>query len=202
MDRKHSSTAFLLPGRLIMSDPLRMPQTARDRTANLVFSKLLSPINKASCGASFSMTRFVASGVTSRGANPVPPLVKITLINSVSVNWSRAACIRGMPDCNYHVKSRGKCTDLDLLDFIRNQFVSNILDAELVIDQFLQMRSTQVHSLPAGTRVTHGNHSTSYIAHFPKSTTVQQKSNSAEALNLLPHPVSAEHFPMHGTAHP
>ena len=37
-------------------------------------------IVSANPGASFSMTARVASGVTSRGANPVPPVVKIRLI--------------------------------------------------------------------------------------------------------------------------
>jgi len=43
-----------------------------------VHLRLSNAINKASCGASFVITLRVASGVTSRLAKPVPPVVKIT----------------------------------------------------------------------------------------------------------------------------
>jgi hypothetical protein len=54
-----------------------MPHTARDSDASGVSSRLRNRINSASPGASRSITARVASGVLSRGANPVPPVVRI-----------------------------------------------------------------------------------------------------------------------------
>lgn len=47
-----------------------------DSIAIFVLDRLWYKIVAGMAGASFSMTLRVASGVTSRGANPVPPVVK------------------------------------------------------------------------------------------------------------------------------
>lgn len=67
-------------------------------------------------------------------------------------------------------------TYLDLLDFIRDQFVLNILHPELVIDQTLQVGSAEVDCLPAGARITHGNYAKRKIAHDSKQLVYTKRS--------------------------
>jgi hypothetical protein len=56
---------------------LRAPHTDRDSAPSGVIFTLSALINSANPGASRSITSRVASGVTSRGPSPVPPVVKI-----------------------------------------------------------------------------------------------------------------------------
>ena len=73
------STAPLgLPGRLRMRVRPRIPATARDSMACGVILSDSARMTSARPGASRSITDRVASGVTSRGAKPVPPVVSIT----------------------------------------------------------------------------------------------------------------------------
>jgi len=72
-----SVAPFGLPGRLIMRVCLRMPATAREMMALAVFLRLSMRITSPKPGSSRSTTRSVASGVTSRGETPVPPVVRI-----------------------------------------------------------------------------------------------------------------------------
>ena len=58
-----------------MSDEPTLPTIARDNAAIGVCVKPAVRISSANPGASRSTTAFVASGVTSRGPNPVPPVV-------------------------------------------------------------------------------------------------------------------------------
>jgi len=57
--------------------------------AIFVISRDLVTIAVAMPGASFSKIGLVASGVTSRGANPVPPVVKMTSTSSESLQSMR-----------------------------------------------------------------------------------------------------------------
>src|SRR5437867_1437294 len=63
------------PGNLMMSEPLRTTATWRDRIAVGTNSRLILRICSPNPGMSLSATASVASGVTSRGAGPVPPVV-------------------------------------------------------------------------------------------------------------------------------
>ena len=59
-----------------MSVCFLMPETALESIALGVISRLFILMASAIPGASLSITAFVASGVTSLGAKPVPPVVK------------------------------------------------------------------------------------------------------------------------------
>src|SRR5688572_26258141 len=72
---KHSLTPLTLPGKLIISVDCRMPATARDRAARGVLLNPSTRISSAMPGTGLSITATVASGVTSRGESPVPPVV-------------------------------------------------------------------------------------------------------------------------------
>ena len=85
-----SRTAFGLPGRLTISVLPRMPLTARESMARGVMVMLWARIASAMPGASLSSTARVASGVTSRGAKPVPPVVKMTSAPNPSASSTSA----------------------------------------------------------------------------------------------------------------
>src|SRR5215471_246003 len=70
-----STAPFGLPGRLRMRDWPRTPHTARLGTANFVDLAPSARIRSAMPSSSRSQTARVASGVTSRLAIPVPPVV-------------------------------------------------------------------------------------------------------------------------------
>src|SRR5215469_6587512 len=70
-----STAPFGLPGRLRIRDWPRTPQTARLRTANFVDFEPSARIRSVMPSSSRSQTARVASGVTSRLAIPVPPVV-------------------------------------------------------------------------------------------------------------------------------
>ena len=63
------------PGRLTMSVFPRMPAVWRERMAVGTCFKDAARISSPNPGSSFVQTAAVASGVTSRGAGPVPPVV-------------------------------------------------------------------------------------------------------------------------------
>ena len=86
-----SRTAFGEPGRLTISVPDRIPQTPREIMAIGVFLKVSMRIASARPGASRSITRRVASGVLSRGAKPVPPVVMIRFTSGRSASLRRAS---------------------------------------------------------------------------------------------------------------
>lgn len=99
MTSKHSSTPFGLPGKLMMSVWFRTPTTCREVIANGVFSNVRMRMASAIPGMVRWMTSLVASGVTSRGPRPVPPVVAITSTFSVSQrcvrHWTIAALSSG-----------------------------------------------------------------------------------------------------------
>ena len=72
---KPSRTPEGEPGRFTTSESPIVPATARDSAAIGVWVRPSARISSAKPGASRSMTARVASGVTSRGPNPVPPVV-------------------------------------------------------------------------------------------------------------------------------
>src|SRR5262249_38572080 len=81
---KQSRIALGLPGRLTISDFPRIPATCRDRIAvGTTFSET-ARICSPKPSSIFSQTASVASGVTSRFAGPVPPVVTIRQHPSVS----------------------------------------------------------------------------------------------------------------------
>jgi len=75
---KDSTAPAGLPGRFKISVLLRTPHTPRLRAANGVFFPPSARMRSAMPSSSFSQTAFVASGVTSRAAIPVPPVVTIS----------------------------------------------------------------------------------------------------------------------------
>ena len=79
MTAKLSRTAFGEPGRLTINVPERMPQTPREIMAIGVCLSVSLRMASARPGASRSITASVASGVLSRGAKPVPPVVTMRL---------------------------------------------------------------------------------------------------------------------------
>ena len=97
MYSRHSRTAFGLPGRLTISVRLRIPLAARLNIVRFVNCKLYARIASGIPGTIRSATASVASGITSRGENPVPPVVKsrsafhssqISFIASSNIVWS------------------------------------------------------------------------------------------------------------------
>lgn len=74
---RHSRIDFGCPGRLTNRDDPRIPAVCRLRIAVGTFSKETFRISSPNPGIIFSHTSWVASGVTSRGAGPVPPVVMI-----------------------------------------------------------------------------------------------------------------------------
>ena len=100
---KFSTAPFGLPGRLMISVFLRMPVTILDNMACGVILRLAARMASARPGASRSMTARVASGVTSRGEKPVPPVVRMTSISPLSaqeISISRMAdSSSGRSDC-------------------------------------------------------------------------------------------------------
>src|SRR6266511_3986331 len=73
-----SRTALGLPGKFTISVPRRTPATARDSMPAGVTRTLSARMTSAMPGTSYSSTSSVACGVTSRGARPVPPVVRMT----------------------------------------------------------------------------------------------------------------------------
>jgi hypothetical protein len=66
-----------LPGRFTIRVPPNVPQTARLNAANGVCRSPSARIRSANPSIRRSQTSLVASGVTSRAASPVPPVVTI-----------------------------------------------------------------------------------------------------------------------------
>ncbi len=91
---RHSRTALGLPGRFKISAPPRVPHTARDTAAREVLARLTMVMALSKPAMRFSMTRKVASGVTSRGATPVPPVVQMK-----SKPSTRASCVKSAASC-------------------------------------------------------------------------------------------------------
>ena len=72
---RFSLDAFSLPGKFTISVFPRIPATARDRQPLWVMRILSARMASGMPGTALWMTESVASGVTSRGKNPVPPVV-------------------------------------------------------------------------------------------------------------------------------
>jgi len=71
----------------------RMPATLRESSARRVFSAPAARMCSGSPGMSRSRIAAVASGVTSRGPNPVPPVVRIRSASFESAVSFRTASI-------------------------------------------------------------------------------------------------------------
>mmetsp|Transcript_2679 Transcript_2679/g.4112 ORF Transcript_2679/g.4112 Transcript_2679/m.4112 type:complete len:127 (+) Transcript_2679:118-498(+) len=65
------------PGKFTIIVSPQIPAVPRERAASGWIAAHWAVTNVMSPGASFSITSCVASGVISRGENPVPPVVKI-----------------------------------------------------------------------------------------------------------------------------
>jgi hypothetical protein len=87
-----SRTPAGLPGRFTTSADPAAPTTARDSAAIGVCCSPAARITSASPGASRSITARVASGVTSRGPNPVPPVVTTRPWSAASVRSAASIC--------------------------------------------------------------------------------------------------------------
>ena len=88
-----SAIAFGLPGKLTISARPRTPARLRASIQCFVCSREASRIASARPGASRSPTARVASGVTSSGARPVPPVVRIRSQRSTSASRRRRSSI-------------------------------------------------------------------------------------------------------------
>jgi hypothetical protein len=93
MASRDSTAPRGLPGRLIMIVVARIPATARDKIARGVFFAPSERMCSPKPGMSLSTTAIVASGVTSRGPTPVPPVVRITSASLASAVFSRSVAI-------------------------------------------------------------------------------------------------------------
>ena len=80
----HSRTPRGLPGRLTMSVRPRIPAIARETIASGDDAAVATRAASGMPGTWRSITRRVASGVTSRGATPLPPVVSTRSTFSVS----------------------------------------------------------------------------------------------------------------------
>ena len=78
MTARFSRTARGLPGRFMISVVFRIPHTAREIMALGVFLRLSALMASDMPGKNLSRTAIVASGVTSLGVTPVPPVVRTT----------------------------------------------------------------------------------------------------------------------------
>src|SRR5712692_4592980 len=78
-----------LPGRLMSRVFSCTPATARESTARGVFLRPTSRMSSAKPGSSLVQTAEVASGVTSRGPMPVPPVVRIKSSSPASARVTR-----------------------------------------------------------------------------------------------------------------
>src|SRR5437868_5406516 len=91
---------FGWPGRLMISAPLRITPTWRERIAVGTNFRLIWRICSPKPGITLSATARVASGVTSRGAGPVPPVVSTRSQRRSSTSSRSAAamasCSSGM----------------------------------------------------------------------------------------------------------
>jgi hypothetical protein len=86
-----SAIAFGWPGRLITSALPRITATWRDRIAVGTKARLIRRICSPKPGISLVATASVASGVTSRGAGPVPPVVSTRSQRAASTSSRRVA---------------------------------------------------------------------------------------------------------------
>ncbi len=94
MYSRHSLTALGLPGRLMIRVRPRVPATPRESMPKGVCCRLMARIASAIPGASRSRTAFVASGVTSRGAD--------VFATGVLARAFRAAIADGQYSDGYH----------------------------------------------------------------------------------------------------
>ena len=79
-----SSIAFGLPGRFTIRVSFLIPASARQSIARIVICRLMFRIASGMPGVRRVITESVASGVTSRFEKPVPPVVTIRSIPSLS----------------------------------------------------------------------------------------------------------------------
>ena len=104
---RHSLTPLTLPGKLIISVDCRIPATARERAARGV---LLKPSNAHQFRRfpehGLSITASVASGVTSRGESPVPPVVTTSRNPSSHAARSRVLDRRALVGQDLHWPQR------------------------------------------------------------------------------------------------
>src|SRR5665647_2832111 len=89
-----SFTALMLPGKFIIRVLFLMPLTPLDNSALGVFFWLSALRYSEIPGASRSIAVLVASGVTSRGEKPVPPVViikselRLSQISLIAVSYT------------------------------------------------------------------------------------------------------------------
>src|SRR4029078_7759905 len=95
MAERLSTAPFTLPGKFTTNAVPRMAACARESGAMGVFSSERRRISALRPGMVFSPTRFVASGVTSRGGMPVPPVVTTSRAPS-PVAFSMAAAMASL----------------------------------------------------------------------------------------------------------
>ena len=88
---RFSRAAFSLPGRFTISVRPRMPAALRERQPRGVIFMLSARMASGIPRVSRSTTAKVASGVTSRGEKPVPPVVRIRFTRFSSAQRIRAS---------------------------------------------------------------------------------------------------------------
>ena len=100
MEGNNSSSVSLIdlgdPGKLTIKQDPRVPAICLDRMAVGTYFRDMDLILSPKPGRTLSQTAFVASGVTSLGAGPVPPVVKMRVQPSSSLNSTRASDMSSM----------------------------------------------------------------------------------------------------------
>jgi hypothetical protein len=91
--RSELSAPAGLPGKLTISEAPSVPQTPRPSAANGVCFAPSARISSANPGTSLSHTESVASGVTSRGPSPVPPVVTTSALAAAAVWIAVTMCL-------------------------------------------------------------------------------------------------------------
>src|SRR5438477_2448715 len=152
---RDSTAPFGEPGRFTIRTVPRVPASERESTASGVATRPRVRINSPKPGISRSNTARVASGVTSRGATPVPPVVKIAATcppsESVASRWLISEITSGItsitatlqPSCSNRSRRAGPERSVRVPALTESLMVKT---AALVIFPF----AAEVTAFPAG----------------------------------------------------
>ncbi len=88
---RFSTAALGLPGRFTTRVRPRMPATSRERQERSVMAREAARMASGMPGAMRSQTAVVASGVTSRSENPVPPVVSTSATSWATTSLSASS---------------------------------------------------------------------------------------------------------------
>jgi len=95
-ESRHCAIDVGLPGRFTIKHVPRIPAVCRERIAVGTYCRLTWRISSPKPGIIFAHTTSVASGVMSRRAGPVPPVVTMSEQPSVSANSINVAATKSV----------------------------------------------------------------------------------------------------------